>query len=255
MSTVPPCSKRDNPKFATSEHRQASASAFEQGAETYADIRPGYPDKVLKLLVPRPEGPILDVGAGTGKLTEQLPGEVWALDPSRDMLGQLRASISAPAWQATAEATSLPDCSVAATVSAQTWHWVDPGLASTEMARITKPGAPLVLMWNTLDVREPWVHRLTRIMHAGDVQKPGFYPEVERPWQLKAEVRIDWEQTLHAQDLFRLMATRAYWLRNGEKVRQKMTTNLTWYLYEHLGFTPEQQIALPYRCEAFRYER
>ncbi|MEJ5996662.1 class I SAM-dependent methyltransferase [Corynebacterium sp. H130] len=255
MTSTPPTSNRDNPKFASTQSRLHSANAFQQGANTYADIRPGYPDAVLDLLEKRPKGPILDVGAGTGKLTELLPGEKLALDPSQDMLSQLRSSISVPAWQATAEATALPENSVAAVASAQTWHWVDPALASAEMARITKPGGPLMLVWNTLDVREPWVHRLTRIMHAGDVQKPGFYPEVAAPWKLTKELRLDWEQELQAKDLFRLMATRAYWLRNGEKVRQKMTSNLTWYLYEHLGFEPEQLIKLPYRTDAFRYER
>lgn len=243
------------PLFKTEQQRTIAAKAFETGADTYADIRPGYPAEALELLEHRPEGPILDVGAGTGKLTEQLKGEVWALDPSRDMLAQLRASISVPTWQATAEATALPDASVTAAVSAQTWHWVDVPRASAEMDRIIAPGGPLVLMWNTLDVRVPWVHRLTRIMHAGDVQKPGFFPEVALPWSLAREIRTEWQQVLQAQDLFRLMATRAYWLRNGEKVRQKMTSNLTWYLYEHLGFGPDSEVQLPYRCDAFRYER
>ncbi|MFV8380081.1 class I SAM-dependent methyltransferase [Corynebacterium hindlerae] len=255
MTSTPSPSRRDNPKFIGAEHRQYTAAAFHSGAETYADIRPGYPAEVIELLEPHPRGPILDVGAGTGKLTEQLPGEVWALDPSADMLGQLRASISVPVWQATAEATALPNNSVAAVASAQTWHWVDPEAASKEMARVIKAGGPLVLAWNTLDVRVPWVHRLTRIMHAGDVQKPGFYPDVAAPWRLSRELRLEWEQILQAKDLFRLMATRAYWLRNGSKVREKMTSNLSWYLYEHLGFEPEQPIALPYRCDAFRYER
>lgn len=255
MTAIPPRSKRDNPKFATLAQKRTSAQAFETGADTYADVRPSYPDQVLELLSPRPEGPILDVGAGTGKLTQLLPGQRWALDPSRDMLGQLRASLSVPVWQATAEHTALPDHAVAAAVSAQTWHWVDVPAASAEMDRIIRPDGPLVLMWNTLDVRQPWVHRLTRIMHAGDVHKPGFYPEVAQPWQLARELRLEWTQSLRAKDIFNLMATRAYWLRNGDKVREKMMSNLTWYLYEHLEFTPEQLIELPYRCDAFRYER
>lgn len=253
--TTPPPSRQHMPRFSTEEQRLASAEAFTDGARTYADIRPNYPAAVIELLNPRPKGPILDVGAGTGKFTEQLPGEAWALDPSADMLGQLRASINVPCWQATAEKTALPDSCVAAVTSAQTWHWVDVPRASAEMDRIVAPGGPLVLAWNTLDVRVPWVHRLTRIMHAGDVQQAGFVPDVATPWQLAKELRLEWEQTLQARDFFQLMATRAYWLRNSEQVRQKMTSNLTWYLYEHLGFSPDSKVALPYRCDAFRYER
>lgn len=243
------------PRFNSELQRVTSAEAFTQGARTYADIRPNYPNQVLQLLNPRPAGPILDIGAGTGKLTEQLPGEVWALDPSADMLSRLRASLNVPAWLATAEHTALPDASVAAAVSAQTWHWVNPQRASEEMHRIMRPDGPLVLVWNTIDVRIPWVHRLTRIMHAGDVQKPGFYPEVASPWHLDRELRLDFTQPLAAQDLFRLMATRSYWLRASASVREKMTANLSWYLYEHLGWNEKTPVELPYRCDAFSYRR
>ncbi|MDU0477643.1 class I SAM-dependent methyltransferase [Staphylococcus chromogenes] len=243
------------PRFADAHKRTESAGSFSQGADVYDDIRPGYPAEVLELLTPRPVGPILDVGAGTGKLTASLPGEAWALDPSLDMIAHLRASLSVPAWLATAESTALPPRSVAAATCAQGWHWVDVPRASAELDRVIAPGGVLLLVWNTIDVRVPWVHRLTRIMHAGDVQKPGFYPDVAAPWRLADELRLTWSQHLLAEDLFRLMATRSYWLRATEKTRLKMTANLSWYLYEHLGMQEKTPVELPYRCDAFAYRR
>lgn len=252
---MPPRSKRDMPLFSSAQHRTHAADAFQQGADTYADVRPGYPPQVMELLTGLPDGPIVDIGAGTGKLTELLGGRAWALDPSWEMLRLLRASVSVPAWQATAEATALPDRSVAGATCAQSWHWVDVAEASAELDRIVRPGGVLLLVWNTIDVTDPWVHRLTRIMHAGDVHKPGFYPTVAPPWRLDRELRLQWQQTLLAGDLFRLMATRSYWLRSNERVRAKMTANLEWYLYEHLGFTAQTPVEIPYRCDAFAYRR
>ncbi|WP_217565570.1 methyltransferase domain-containing protein, partial [Micrococcus sp. GbtcB5] len=61
----------------------------------------------------------------------------------------------------TAEATGLPAASADAVVAAQAWHWMDPGAASAEAARVLRPGGRLAAVWNQLDTAVPWVHRLT----------------------------------------------------------------------------------------------
>src|SRR5699024_9436392 len=110
-------------------------------------------------------------------------------------------------------------------------------------------------VWNNLDTRISWVHRLSRIMHAGDVLKPGFVPSVGAPWRITREVRTTWEQHLIPEQIIQLSHTRSYWLRSSATTRAKVDANLTWYLHEHLGHEPGAQVALPYRCDGFLLER
>lgn len=252
---IPPVSKRDAPLFSGLEHRVNSASAFNQGSSTYHDVRPGYPEDVRALATGF--GRILDVGAGTGKLTGELSADqVYALDPSLDMLRVFHSALpDIPCWQATAEHTGVADATIDLITCAQTWHWVDVKAASTEFDRIIAPHGAVMLVWNNLDTSIAWVHRLSRIMHAGDVLKPGFIPETAHPWSITQEVRTAWEQHLTPEEIIQLAHTRSYWLNASEKIKQRVDDNLRWYLYEHLGFIADQVIALPYRCDAFLLTR
>lgn len=253
---IPPTSTRDVPLFRDGRHRATAASAFRTGADAYHAVRPGYPPEVLEL-IPAAARTVADIGAGTGKLTEQLIDvgfDVIAVEPSGAMLDVLgRTCPTAARVQATAEATGLADASVDAVVCAQTWHWVDVPRASRELARIMAPGGRAVLVWNTLDVQVPWVHRLTRIMHSGDVLRPGFVPATDPPLALEQELRLDWVAELTTEEVLMLARTRSYWLNAKAATREKVAANLRWYLFEHLGFAPGDVVPLPYRCDAFSY--
>lgn len=257
-------SGKQQPAFRDEQHRTSSARAFSDGATLYHAVRPSYPPAVTKLLgtLPRRAGGarIVDVGAGTGKLTkllaENTDQHVFACDPSADMTRVLREHLpEVPVWRATAEATALADAAVDAVTCAQTWHWVNTTAASAEAARVTSESGKLLLCWNTLAVNHPWVLRLSRIMHSGDVQRAGFYPQVARPWVLEGELRETWAQIVTTDECFDLMASRSYWLRANQKTREKMVANLDWYLHERLGFERGQRIPLPYRVDAFVYRK
>lgn len=249
-------SAKDTPEFADAAHRQESARAFRSGADTYDDVRPGYPPAVLELLDDHLV--IADLGAGTGKLTEALVSaghDVLASDPSADMVRVLRSRLRVPAWRATAEATALDEGAVDAVTCAQTWHWVDAVEACRELDRVVRPGGRVMLVWNNLDVSHPWILRLARIMHSGDIQRPGFLPEVHDPWRITSELRTGWVQHLRTGQVHQLMQTRSYWLRSPQKIRERMTRNLDWYLFERLGFQEGQLLPIPYRTDAFVLER
>lgn len=261
---VPPVSTRNAPHLDSHTRRHAGTS-FHHHTDLYHDVRPSYPRDILDLL---PTGParILDCGAGTGKLTELLldhaPTQQWqilASDPSLDMLRVLHDLFAGDpncrgVWAASAEHTALPDHSLDAVVMAQAWHWVDVAAASAEFDRILRPTGRILLVWNTLDVRIPWVHRLTRIGHLGDVLRPDFTPTVAHPWDITGELRTEWVQQLAAEQLIDLAKTRAYWQRNPG-ARQRVETNLNWYLFEHLELEKGQVVDLPYRCDAFVLQR
>lgn len=249
-------SGKDAPGFPTSDARRATASAYAQGADAYHDARPSYPAEVSQLVAGAKS--VLDIGAGTGKLTEALaPGRrVTAVDPSPDMARVLRARLPRVAVvRATAEELPLADASFDAVTCAQTWHWVDADATSAEAGRVTVPGGKLLLAWNTLDVTHPWVLRYSRISHSGDVHREGFTPAVAAPWRLERELRTKWFQPVTTDDLFALAATRSYWLRASEQTRAKVEANLRWYLYERLELAPGQILPLPYRTDAFLFTR
>jgi SAM-dependent methyltransferase len=136
-------------------------------ATTYARYRPGYPaDAVTWALAPaeRPHAHLLDLGAGTGKLTEALldragpGGRVTAVDPDPAMLAQLRyRHPSVDAREGSAEDIPLPDASVDAVLVGQAFHWFDRDRAMPEIARVLRPGGVLAALWIGSDVRVDWV--------------------------------------------------------------------------------------------------
>lgn len=250
-------SAKEAPAFRDDAARIRTAGAFATGAQLYDATRPSYPAPIPTLIDGASR--VLDLGAGTGKLTALLdaPGRtLYATDPSEDMLTVLRSRVpAAHAFRATAESLPLAGDSLDAITCAQTWHWLDTAAASAEADRVLGQGGQLLLCWNTLDVSHPWVLRLSRITHSGDVHREGFYPDVAKPWALSRELRLKWFEAVTTDDLFALSRTRSYWLRANDATRAKVTENLRWYLFERLGFDKDQPIPLPYRTDAFLYER
>jgi SAM-dependent methyltransferase len=274
--TVPPVSSRNTPRFRSREDREHLASAFQGEGDEYDRLRPGYPDAVVDRIVDAARaaahgadrGPlvVVDLGAGTGKLSRLLAGrgpDVTAVDPSSAMLEvAARGSVDAPPPAApgvlrtqvgTAEATGLPDACADVVTVAQAWHWFDVDAACTEIARILRPGGLLALVWNSMDVQIPWVHRLSRIMHAGDVYKDDFSPPMAPSFTLEQRVVEHWEHAMPTQDLIDLARTRSYVIRASEDTREKVLENLDWYVHEHLGHERGSIVGLPYRTDLFLF--
>ncbi len=149
--------------------KRQRAAAFDAAdvAAAYA-ARPDYPVHALSWLVGHPPRRVLDLGAGTGKLTAQLVAagyDVVAVDPAAEMLAQLRLLLPDVASRVgTAEAIPLPDASVDAVVVAQAFHWFDPNTALPEMARVLRLRGTLGLVWNIRDDRDPWVAELNTLI-------------------------------------------------------------------------------------------
>ena len=110
---------------------------------------------------------MLDVGAGTGKLTAALVAvgaDVVAVEPDPAMLAELRRTLPAVrALAGSAEAVPLPDGSVDAVVAGNAMHWFDMDVAGPEIARVLAPGGVLAGLWNIFDDRVDWVAELDRV--------------------------------------------------------------------------------------------
>lgn len=243
------------------ERRKHMAAAFLEGGDHYHKVRPGYPEDSLNWLL-ETAGTVhnvLDIGAGTGKYTRLLAQRGWniaAVDPSADMLAQLAADLpQVTTIIGTAEHLELPRNSADLAVVAQAWHWCDPLAASTEISRVLRPGGTLGLIWNQLDVGVPWVHRLARIMHAGDVHKPDFRPSIGPEFTPAQAHDSRWVSVMTPEEIMELAKSRSYYLKASETTRAKVMGNLQWYLHEHLGHAPGEELPLPYITQTWRSQK
>lgn len=150
------------------EELQRHARSFGPVADAYDRGRPSYPADAVAWLVGRQRATVLELGAGTGKLTSQLVAlghDVHATDPDDAMLDVLRERVPrARASTTSAEEIPLGDRSVDVVVAAQAFHWFDYDRALPEIARVLRPGGHLALVWNQRNERIPWVRKLGRII-------------------------------------------------------------------------------------------
>ena len=128
------------------------AKSFDRAAEEYERGRPGWPPEVLDLLPLPDDSTVLDIGAGTGKLTRVLAARyahVIALEPLNEMRAILERRVpEAEALGGVAEAIPLGDASVDAVFTAQAFHWFANDVALAEIARVLRSGGVLMRMWN-----------------------------------------------------------------------------------------------------------
>ncbi|WP_122816137.1 class I SAM-dependent methyltransferase [Nocardioides pantholopis] len=160
--------------------RPDRARSFGAVASAYDRGRPAYPREAAAWLAGERPVSVLELGAGTGKLTGHLVAlghDVHATDPDPAMLDQLARSVpGVRAAAAAAEELPLPDRSVDVVVSAQAYHWFDHERALPEITRVLRPGGHLALVWNFADLRIPWVRRLARILGDEDQREDLIEP-------------------------------------------------------------------------------
>ncbi|MEC3955990.1 class I SAM-dependent methyltransferase [Nocardia sp. CDC153] len=148
--------------------RQRHSSSFGAVAAAYAEHRPDYAPAAARWALESAPGPrVLDLGAGTGKLTGTLLGlgvDVVAVEPDAAMLAELRCALPAVRSVAgSAESIPLPEASVDAVLAGNAMHWFDMSIAGPEIARVLSPGGVLAGLWNVLDDRIDWVAGLGRV--------------------------------------------------------------------------------------------
>jgi ubiquinone/menaquinone biosynthesis C-methylase UbiE len=140
------------------------AHSFGGVAEAYERGRPAYPPEAVRWMLGEQPRTVLELGAGTGKLTRVLTGlghDVHATDPDAAMLRILeRAVPGVRTAEASAEDVPLPDASVDVVVAAQAYHWFDLDRALPEVARVLRPAGRLGVVWNVRNEKIPWVRRL-----------------------------------------------------------------------------------------------
>lgn len=161
-------------------HRLA-AQGFDVAGAAYERGRPGYPQAAVDLLCAElgigPGRDVLDLAAGTGKLTRMLAGSGARLVAVEPVAGMRRVFVEAlpelRVLDGIAEAIPLDDASIDAVTVGQAFHWFDGPVALAEIARVLRPGGRLGLIWNLRDESVAWVAELTTLLdrRAGDAPR------------------------------------------------------------------------------------
>ncbi|MBA3717631.1 MAG: class I SAM-dependent methyltransferase [Actinobacteria bacterium] len=204
---------------------EVAAKGFGSAAELYERARPGYGRDAVAWLCERlgigPGRTVLDLAAGTGKLTRELVpsgATVIAVEPLDEMRDQLERVVpGVEALAGTAEEIPLADGSVDAVVCAQAFHWFDPVRAVPEIHRVLRGRGGFALLYNNRDlsdtvqktidemldpyrdsVAQQWTHAHDDVL-AGS---PLFGPVEHRSWLN--------EQPVSLEELLEVVASRSY---------------------------------------------
>ncbi len=171
---------------------------FARAAEAYALARPSYPREAVEILRRElklgPSSIVLDLAAGTGKLTELLTGfaRVIAVEPIAEMRNSLARLPFVEALNGRAEAIPLEARAVDAVLVAQAFHWFATREALAEIHRVLRPGGGLGLLWNRWDRRVAWVEALKSVTGPTDAMRPQYERE-------------GWRAVFENQSLFALL--------------------------------------------------
>jgi SAM-dependent methyltransferase len=149
-----------------------ATAGFARAADVYERTRPEYPPDAVAWLADRlglrPGRVVVDVAAGTGKLTRLLVptgARIVAVEPLAEMRGVLRQAVpEAEALEGTAEALPLEDGSADAVTVAAAFHWFRRDEALAELARVLRPGGRLAIVYNLRDPDSELQQELSRML-------------------------------------------------------------------------------------------
>jgi SAM-dependent methyltransferase len=199
------------------------AEQFASVADAYERGRPEYPPAVVGAIAAElrlaPHATVLDLAAGTGKLTSALLAagvEVVAVEPQAPLREKLAGRIGAErVFDGLAEAIPLPDASVDAVTVADAFHWFDQAAALAEIARVLRPRGGLAVSWTIPDWRgASWADEIGKVMERLRPEHPGFdgppWQDVVRAvggWSPPREIRVTSSQATDANAIVDYLAS------------------------------------------------
>lgn len=229
-------------------------TSFGSQAGAYALGRPSYPAEALRWVLPARASTVLDVGAGTGKLTEgllELGVDVVAVEP----LAEMRAFLPSTArvLAGTAEALPVGAASVDAVFAGQAFHWFDVPGAMTEIVRVLRVGGRAGLLWNLLDDADPWTASFADLIgedaRRGNlaVDQPPPYADVEG--MTTPERRLFTHAVAYDADrLVAFIVSRSQTILLPDADRERLVAAVR-------AMAPRGEFEVPFVCETWRGKR
>lgn len=228
-------------------------------AAEYTRYRPGYPDRAIAWALGPAGGDaaVLDLAAGTGKLTEALlrhgveAGRIVAVEPDPDMRGEFARLLPAvTVHDGGAETIPLADGTLDVVLVGQAFHWFDPDRASTEIARVLRPGGRLVALGNVEDDSADWVAELDRLACDDRDLVPagrGFADVPAHPaFASSALHEVPWEWPMTPESLIGWVGTHSWLLVASPAERERMVAAIRRFLAQHPA-TRSGRFAVPMR--------
>lgn len=246
--------------------RDEARRGFGAGAAAYERGRPGYPRDAVQWLWRElglgPGRTVVDVGAGTGKLTRELVpsgATVIAVEPVAGMRAVLGQAVpDARVLAGTAEALPIDDHAADAVVVAQAFHWFDGPAAVREFHRVLRPAGRFGLIWNRRLVDEPLHRAVKQILDPYRGDSPSHYhgewrhSVVDSGLFVEAgEIRVPSEQVLAADEFVDRFSSVSFIAALPDDER----TSVVERLRDLAAGVAEQPMRLGYETEAYVYER
>lgn len=194
--------------------REERAATFGDVAQAYERARPDYPERAVRWLLGETPTRVLELGAGTGKLTAAMARaghDVTATDPSAPMLDRLASQVDVTCVRASAESLPFSANSFDVIVAAQAFHWFDTTQALPEAGRVLREGGHVALVWNQRDESIPWTRRLTEIIGSEEHDLRAYADELPMSglYSVPEHARFGFWQQLDLEGLVGLVESRS----------------------------------------------
>jgi len=239
----------------TDESWSTRRTSFGSAADAYAVGRPSYPEAALDWVLPPTATRVLDLAAGTGRLTQQLLSrglQVVAVEPDDAMRAHVPAA--ATTMPGTAEDIPVDDASVDAVVVGQAFHWFDGPAAMAEIARVLRPGGRVGLLWLLADDSDALTERVCEVVADDEMRASIIDPDQQPPYHdIDGITRPDRQLFRHSEpyDPDRLTA----WVLSLSRVILLPEDERVALLDQVRAVTPQGRFHLHHVCEVWRGER
>ncbi|MCU1459718.1 MAG: smtA [Actinomycetia bacterium] len=252
---------------------EIAAAGFDAQAEAYERARPSYPPDAVAWIVDGlrigPGRTVLDLAAGTGKLTRLLTptgARVVAAEPVDGMLRALRTAVpGVDALASTAEALALRDATVDGVTVAQAFHWFEPEAALAEMHRVLRPEGRVALVWNGRDLSVRWIATIWGIFDREEATAP-WRKNRDRAWLDEPFTDSPWFGPLHKKtfrhvqrmkpaEVVDRVASVSHIAALPPEEHQRVRDEIAALLAEHPETRGRDTLEFPYLVDAYWSER